>query len=574
MKLKDYKNLLDAIAAAPPDAPFVTMWHGDQTPEYEVLTFREFMHLAQGYGSYYCLRGIRPGNTIVIAMPQGIPLMAAFVGALLVGAVPSILAYPTFKIDPEKYRHGLSGVTENLKASLVVFDEDFPQDLLEYLASYGDERLVQIKEPGAGGRQEEITWHQPGPDDVAFLQHSSGTTGLQKGVALTHGAVLRQLQALSESLHLTARDRIVSWLPLYHDMGLIACFILPLVCHLQVIMESPTYWVLRPGSMLHLATKFQATLCWLPNFSFQFLARRVHPEERGRLDLSSMRAIINCSERVRFQSMEEFYQAYRSSGLSRSALQTSYAMAENTFAVTQSRLDGTALPTTIWVESRTLKDSGRVKLVANRSADALPLTSSGTCLVDNFVKIIGQKGEPLEEGHLGEILVSSNSLFQGYYNRPDLTRKRLRAGWFRTGDTGLLWKGELYVLGRLDDLIIVGGKNIYPHDIEEIVASHPSIKDGRTVALGLFNPELGTQDLVIVAEVQNKGLLEHRLEIQNEIRRAILGEIGVAPRSVYLVPPKWIVKSTSGKLARSHNLEKLLMENPALRPAQKESASR
>jgi fatty-acyl-CoA synthase len=572
MKLKDYKNLLEALAAAPPEAPFVTMWHGDETPEYEVLTFREFINLAQGYGSYYRLRGIRPGHTIVIAMPQGIPLMAAFVGALLVGAVPSILAYPTFKIDPAKYRHGLAGVMENLKASLVVFDEDFPQDLLEYLAADRDGRLVQIKEPGAGGRQADLTWHQPGPDDVAFLQHSSGTTGLQKGVALTHGAVLRQLQALSASLQLTGRDRIVSWLPLYHDMGLIACFMVPLACHLQVIMESPTYWVLRPGSLLHLATKFQATICWLPNFSFQFLARRVHPEERERLDLSSLRAIINCSERVRFQSLEEFYQAYRSSGLARSALQTSYAMAENTFAVTQSRPDGTAWPTTIWVESKTLKESGRVQLVSSGSADALPLTSSGTCLADNVVKIIGKHGEPLEDGHVGEILVSSTSLFQGYYNRPDLTRMRLRAGWFRTGDTGLLWQGELYVLGRQDDLIIVGGKNIYPHDLEEIVASLPGLKDGRALALGLFNPELGTQDLIIVAEVQNKGLLERRFEIQNEIRRAILGEIGVAPRSVYLVPPQWVVKSTSGKLARSHNLEKLLRENPSLIPAQKESS--
>ena len=362
-KLYDYKTLLDAVAAAPREMPFVTVWHPSQEPLCRTLTFGQFLDLAQGFASFYQQYGVQPRDTVVLVMPQDVPLMAAFLGAMLLGAIPAILAYPTFKMDPEKYQKGLSGIMRNLQACMAILDRDFPLELFRYIKACGDTRVVQVEERAFEPSRGMLAWADPRPEDIAFIQHSAGTTGLQKGVALSHRAVLNQLRHLAAALCLTNQDRIVSWLPLYHDMGLIACFILPLGCHLHVVMESPTDWVLRPGSMLQLATAYQCTLCWLPNFAFQFMARRFSPEEGQKLDLFSMRAMINCSEPVRVQSMEEFYRVYRSSGLSRSALQSSYAMAENTFAVTQSNLDGISSLRTIWAERDAVWREGKAELV-------------------------------------------------------------------------------------------------------------------------------------------------------------------------------------------------------------------
>src|SRR5439155_6088090 len=484
-----------------------------------------------------------------------IMLMAGFVGAMLAGGVPTILAYPTFKVDPQKYRQGLSGVTRNLGSRLVVLDQQFPSDLL---ASIAGARVVRIDDETLAVRSERRSQVEVTGDDIAFIQHSAGTTGLQKGVALSHRSVLNQLEHLATALSLTTDDRIVSWLPLYHDMGLIACFILPLVSHIQVVTESPSDWVLQPVSMLRLATTHKCTLCWLPNFALQFMARRVPRDQRQNIDLSSMRAIINCSEPVRAQSLEEFYSAYRSTGLSRSALHSSYAMAENTFAVTQSSINGGAPPPVVWADAEIFRRSRRVEPVSREDPNAVGFVSSGTCLSGNSVRIVAEDGRDLPEGWLGEILVSSDSMFRGYYNRPDLTNRTLRDGWYATGDVGFLVGLDLYVMGRKDDMIIVAGRNLYPHDIEEIVGRHPAIHDGRAVAFGVES-ELGTQEVVVIAEVNSEADLEHRGRLETEIRSAIIGELDVAPRIVYLVPPKWMVKSTAGKPARSTNREKFLL---------------
>jgi fatty-acyl-CoA synthase len=168
------------------------------------------------------------------------------------------------------------------------------------------------------------------------------------------------------------------------------------------------------------------------------------------------------------------------------------------------------------------------------------------------------------DGTVGEIHVYSDSLFRGYYDRPDLTAKALQDGWYRSGDLGFRLDGELFVIGRKNDLIIVAGKNIYPQDIEEIVCSHPAIHDGRVVAMGLMNPDLGTEDIIVVAEVEEEEQLSDGFAIERSIKNAIVAELGVAVRAIYLKPPRWIVKSTAGKPARSITREKLLAEHPEL----------
>jgi acyl-CoA synthetase (AMP-forming)/AMP-acid ligase II len=400
---------------------------------------------------------------------------------------------------------------------------------------------------------------------VAFIQHSAGTTGLQKGVALSHEAVLTHLNHLVPALRLTADDRIYSWLPLYHDMGLIACFMMPMVCHVPIVMQSPTDWVMQPSAMLEIITGHHCTLAWAPNFTLQFLARRVRAADRGKFDLSSLRMLINCSEPVRGSSMDEFLSVFSNCKLGKHVLQTSYAMAETVFAVTQSGSEDGSDPRRIWVELDALRRQNIAVTAAENTPGAICFISSGRCIPGSEVRVIGPDGEALPEGSVGELIIHSDSLLNGYYNRPDLTARALTDGWYRSGDLGFVLDGEVYVVGRKKDLIIVAGENIYPQDVEEIVSTHPAIHDGRVVVFGSYDADLGTEEIVVVAEVNNGTDLLDAPRIERELKNAIVGQLGVVARRIYLKPPKWVVKSTAGKPARSITREKLITEHQELR---------
>ncbi len=557
-----YRTLVEALYAAPAGHPFITDWIDED--EQETITFGEFRRRVRLQAAMLRQSGVGCGDRVVLIMPQGIPLMTVFAGAMLLGAVPAILAYPNFKIEPGKYRFGLAGVTANLQARAIVIDNEFPDDLLEHVALSDDTPLLR-----GATTDVDLEVELPEPrltsDSLAFLQHSAGTTGLQKGVALTHEAVLQHLQHLSSALHIDRdRDSVYSWLPLYHDMGLIACFMLPMVCHVPVVMQSPLDWVMHPGTMLQIFTEHKCTLAWLPNFAFQFVPRRTPRERWSRYDMSSARLLINCSEPVRASSMNEFYDAFAAIGLKRSALQSSYAMAENVFAVTQSGIGGVSGPRVIWADGQRFRSEHIIAPVEKDAAGAVSFTSSGRLLPGNEVRIVSESEEILADGFVGEIAIRSDSLFQGYYNRADLTDKAIRDGWYFTGDLGFLHAAELYVVGRKKDLLIIGGENIYPQDVEEIVCGHSAIHDGRAIALGIYNPDLGTEELVVVAEVEDESHLQRADELEREIRGKVVAEMGAAVRTIFLKPPKWIVKSTAGKAARSTTREKLLQEHPEL----------
>jgi fatty-acyl-CoA synthase len=568
--VNQFRNLIEALDKAPPDRPFVTAWIDED--ERETVTFAQFRRRARFQASVLRNNNVTAGDLVVLIMPQGIPSMTVFAGAMMLGAVPALLAYPNFKVEPSKYRAGLAGVTANLSAKLVVIDEGFPNEMLSYV-SLDDQTTVLRASDGklAAGEIEIPTLEHP-PEALAFIQHSAGTTGLQKGVALTHGAVLRQLEHLAQALKIDpSTDRIYNWLPLYHDMGLIACFMLPMVCHVTVVMQSPLDWVMHPETMLQIISEYRCTLAWMPNFAFQFVPRRTPRSRWAQYDLSSVRALINCSEPVRANSLHEFQSAFASIGLKADAMQSSYAMAENVFAVTQSDISQPLGPACIWADAQQFRTRHLIVPVVEGATGSLSFKSSGRLLPDNEVRIVSDSGELLEDAHVGEIHIKSDSLFEGYYNRPDLTASALIHGWYHTGDLGFYFENELFVVGRKKDLLIVGGENLYPQDIEEIVASHAAIHDGRVVALGVYNSDLGTDDIVVVAEVEQTGLLTSPAEIERELRNLVVAGLGVAVRTIFLKPPKWIVKSTAGKASRSATREKMLHEHPELKPESEES---
>jgi fatty-acyl-CoA synthase len=557
-----YRNLIEALEAAPGERPFVTAWVDED--EQETVTFAEFRRRARVQAGVLRANGVAGGDRVIVILPQGIPAMTVFVGAMMLGAVPAFIAYPNDKVEPSKYRAGVAGVTANLSAKVVVVDEEFPGEILGHVSLGEQTTILRVGNHNDFGRDEEPLPSPGQRDGVAFIQHSAGTTGLQKAVALTHAAVLRQLAHLSQALKLdSTTDRIYSWLPLYHDMGLIACFMLPMACHVPLVMQSPLNWVMHPETMLQVISEHKCTLAWLPNFAFQFVPRRTR-NRRLQYDLSSVRALINCSEPVRTSSMQEFQNAFAATGLKTGALQSSYAMAENVFAVTQSEIDRSSGPMRIWTDGKQFRNSHRLVRVAEGSTGSVCFTSSGRLLPNHEIRIVSDSGVSLEENYAGEILMKSDCLFGGYYNRPDLTATAIVDGWYHTGDLGFCVDKELFVVGRKKDLIIVGGENIYPQDIEEIVASHQAVHDGRVIAMGVYNPDLGTEEIILVAEVESEGLLANAVQIEREIRGQVTAGLGLTVGTVFLKPPKWIVKSTAGKPARSATFDKLQKEHPEL----------
>ena len=555
-----FNNLIEALDAAPPEQAFITVWIDED--DREIVTFGEFRHRARVEAAALRSRGLAAGDRAVIIMPQGIAAMTSFVGAMMLGTVPAFLAYPNFKVEPAKYRSGLAGVTANLGAKAVVIDDEFPEDLLECVSVGAQTELIRSAPQNSDSNESlypQIQLPAIAPDTLAFIQHSAGTTGLQKGVALTHAAVLRQLEYLAQSLRIGSGDRIYSWLPLYHDMGLIACFMLPMVSHIPIVTQSPLDWVMHPETLLQVVDECKCTLAWMPNFAFQFVPRRTPPARWAEYDLSSLRCLINCSEPVRTSSMREFQSAFR---VKSGVLQSSYAMAENVFAVTQSAIDQD-LPT-LWADGLQFRSAHRVVPVPQETEGAILFTSSGRVLPNQRIRILSDSGEVLSGDFVGEIAIQGDCLFSGYYNRPDLTAQAMVDGWYHTGDLGFCHGDELFVIGRKKDLIIVGGENIYPQDIEEIVSSHHAVHDGRVIAMGLYNADLGTEDIVVVAELEREDLLSHAGEFERAIRSHIVSALGIAVRTIFLKPPKWIVKSTAGKPARSATREKLLREHPEL----------
>ncbi len=546
-RLEQSSHLLTTLLNVEEDREFLTVWPGSDEKPAEKYTFGEFRSLCCGYVHLFQERGVKPGNTVALVLPQGAGLMAAFAGSMLLGAVPTILAYPNFKIDPVKYQSGLHGVTRNLSAALLAIDESLPAELVDRIEG-------QVIRCGAVHPSEDQGEPQIATRELAFIQHSAGTTGLQKGVALTHRVVLNQLIVLGRRLELNDRDRIVSWLPLYHDMGLIAAFMLPLAAGLPLAMMSPVEWVLDPSAYLRLAARQGSTLTWLPNFAFQFMARRVAESARRGLDLSALRAWTNTSEPIRERSFREFHKAFRECGVTRKSLQTSYGMAEATFAVMQS-IAGES-PRVVRVQADALRAQGRAE--TEPLGEMLDFVSTGHPLESVHVRIVDEQGNDLPDGRVGEILVSCSYLFSGYYNRPDLTRTVLEEGWYRTRDIGFRLGDDLFVMGRADDTIIVGGRNFFPTDIEELAFSHPAVKDGRAVAFGVDNPDLGTQDLIVIAEVASPQDLQRKQSIALEIRHSIVAALDVSPRQVRIVAPGWLIKSTAGKPARTANREKFL----------------
>ena len=548
-------QLLDQNLARHPDKTIFRLLSAGQPDQ--ALSYAEFIRGAASYSQALAEAGIQPGDVVILVLQHGVDLIYSFWGAILHGAIPSIMPFLTEKLSPERYREDMAALLKITQpATLVTYPEFYPV-VMETLHAGDSVRAVLVTsaiQPKTGIDLPGLSGFTRRPEDIVLLQHSSGTTGLQKGVALSHQAVLNQLESYSQAIHLQPDDVVVSWLPLYHDMGLIAGFIMPVLWGIPLVMMSPFDWVRAPYRLMQAISRYQGTLTWLPNFAYNFCSQKIRARDLAGVDLSSLRGVINCSEPMRWESHQLFIDRFQPFGLRSEALKTCYAMAENVFAVSQGGFDGVVTVDEIDQKSFVTE---RVARPSDQVGETLKMLSAGKPIAETRVKVVDDHGRALADRQVGELAIRSHCMLTGYYRRDDLTHKAFMDGWYLTGDLGYMAGGEVYVVGRKKDLIIVGGKNIYPQDLEAIANQVPGVHPGRVVAFGVFNPETGTEDVAMVAEVDTDDE-EAREQIADAIRQRVTRSSAVALRQVLVVGPRWIIKTSSGKIARPANREKFL----------------
>jgi fatty-acyl-CoA synthase len=503
--------------------------------------------------------GVRQGDVCALIIRHNSLFHPTYMAVSALGALPSVLAYPNSRLHPDKFREGLEGMSKRSGLDFILTEREL-DPVVRPLATKPGSTLRQIVFPleqyddwkHADGRG----WKHPpcSPDEPVLLQHSSGTTGLQKPVVLSHRAILEHVERYAASIGLTPEDRIISWLPLYHDMGLIAAYYLPLTFGCPTVQLDPFEWVSAPVILLEAISSERGTLCWLPNFAYNFTSDRVRAEDLDGVRLDSLRMLINCSEPVRAEAHMRLLGRFAAHGLRSTALAACYAMAETTYAVTQTPPGQQARVLPV---DREALARGLVQEVVTSPAARL-CVSSGRVIAGCQVRIVDEQRQDVSPGKVGEIAIASVSLFDGYRNYPEKTAEVLADGWYYSGDLGFLDGDECFVIGRKKDIIIVAGNNVYPEDVEDAVGKSPGVLPGRVVAFGTDDEELGTEVLCVIAETEAQSA-EDKKRVRLSILQAGMG-MDVTIGRAYLVPPRWLIKSSSGKPSRSANRTRALSE--------------
>jgi acyl-CoA synthetase (AMP-forming)/AMP-acid ligase II len=387
------------------------------------------------------------------------------------------------------------------------------------------------------------------PEDLALVQFTSGTTMHPRGAAITHRSLMANIDGLVAGMSLGADDISVSWLPPFHDMGLIGHIFTPVSGAVYQVLLSPRTFRKNPLRWLQQISELRATQTTAPNAAYEICARRVPAAARRELDLSSLRWALNGAELVHPRTIDRFCRAFEGCGFRREALRPVYGLAETTLAATLGPVDG---PRVDRIDRQSFKSDRQARPARSPMSDRISFVSVGRPLPGHELHIIDRTGQTLGPREVGEIRLNGPSVMRGYFNNPEATAKAIDAdGWLRTGDLGYVDDdGLLYVTGRRNELIIKNGRNYLPHDIEAAASTVDGVRAGRVVALGVPHEQSGTEELVVYAEVR----VSHRwqaVQLRRRIADAIVDATGLRPDRITLLDPGVLPKTTSGKLQRS-----------------------
>lgn len=501
--------------------------------------------------------GLAPGETIALIVPDSRDFLTTFLGAACAGLIPAPL-YPPVRLDQfGAYLRQTMPAVNVSRAAAVVTTTSLRRVLGTMQSSVPSVRAVVAIEKLRGAPL--VKAENVGLDDPVFLQFTSGSTSDPKGVVLTHQNLAENVTAIASGLRLKPTDRGVSWLPLFHDMGLIGMALTVLYGGCWSEFISPLAFLKRPALWLKAITRTRGTISFAPNFAYDLCVRRVQPRDMAGLDLSSWRVAGCGAEPIRAETLARFAAKFADVGFRADAFLPCYGMAEHTLAVTFPPLD--RAPRIDAIDAGQLSTHRRAVPPTNGQSIRAELVSCGRPFPGHEVRIADGRGHQLPERHVGQILLKGPSVFRGYLDREAMTRETLAGGWLHSGDLGYLADGELFVCGRVKDTIIVNGRNYYPQDLEQAAADVTDVRKGRVVAFGT-REDAGRERIVVVVEPSNSS---HGADLADRVRGRILESTGVLVDEVVVAPGGTIPKTTSGKLQRSrvrHRYESGVLLHP------------
>ncbi|MFQ5350764.1 MAG: AMP-binding protein, partial [Thermoanaerobaculia bacterium] len=514
------------------------------------LTYGELYERASRVAAGLEEAGLEPGQAAGLMLPSGTDYFASFFGVLIAGAVPVPLYPPVRPSQLEDHLRRQAGILNTAQARvLIAMPEVLPLVRLIKTQIPTLARVATVEELNATPAPPRRPVLKP--ENVAFLQFTSGSTSDPKGVILSHANLLANLRAIDGSLDLGPKDTVVSWLPLYHDMGLIGAWMGSLYFAMQLVLMSPLAFLTRPSRWLKAVHKYGGTLSAAPNFAYELCLKKIDDSEIEGLDLSSWRASLNGAEPVSPETIRRFSERFEPYGYKPGAMLPVYGLAENSLAVAfppwgrGPRIDA--------VKRLGLSGDGEA-VPADDDEDALRFVGCGYPLPGHEIRIVDATGTELSERREGSIQFRGPSATSGYFRNPEATRKLFDGDWLDSGDRGYIAEGELFITGRAKDMIIRAGRNIYPQELEEAVGDLEGVRKGCVAVFGSAAPTTGTEKLVVLAETRENDQAA-RQRLAEEIQNVTVDLAGTPADDVVLVEPQTVPKTSSGKIRRAAGRE-------------------
>ncbi|MFT3769941.1 MAG: fatty acyl-AMP ligase [Minicystis sp.] len=516
--------------------------------EERVVSYPELWMEAKRRAHALLAQGLKRGDRVALVLPEPDEFVLTFIAALTAGIVAVPIYPPATLAKMEAYGDTVRHVLAASGARLLITSEALRPLIEEHLA--GDDSRVVVERdvreaPGFTGQAPEPVSLK----DLAFLQFTSGSTSRPKGVMVTHENLSVNSHAIMfDGLKSTPADRGVSWLPLYHDMGLIGFVIAPLYALVQVMFLPTMAFIRRPSLWLEAVHRFRGTITFAPNFAYALATRAVTEAQAKSWDLSCMRALGCGAEPIQADVLRGFLDRFAKHGLKPESILPCYGMAEATLAITFADIDATLQTDRVCLDAMR---AGKAKPATD--GPGLELVACGKAFPGHEIAIVGPGGRHLGEREVGEVWLRGPSVTAGYFGNPEATEETFGGGWLRTGDLGYIGEGQLYICGRAKDLIILNGKNYYPQDVERIVSRIDGVRDGQCVAFSHLDAS-GGEIAVVVAESRKQ-----TAGIAQAIIAAVRSELGLTIGEVYFIKRGTLPKTSSGKVRRRECKRRLEM---------------
>ncbi len=533
-------------------------WHVEAHPERvhlsfyaddgagETLSYRQLRAGAEAVAAGLQRHEMQVGQAVAIMLPTGRDYFFAFFGILLAGGIPVPLYPPTRPSQLEDHLRRQAGILANCRTPILITVAEARRLARLLKAQVESLRLIATVTDleSEGGTCERPALNT---NDIAFLQYTSGSTGSPKGVILSHANLLANIRADGEAIQATSSDVFVSWLPLYHDMGLIGAWLGSLYFGVQLVIMSPLAFLSRPQRWLRAMHHHRGTLSAAPNFGYELCLNKIDPRDIEGLDLSSWRIAFNGAEAVGPDTVEGFCRRFAPYGFRRETMFPVYGLAESAVGLAFPPLGRG--PLIDRVRREPLMESGKAIPAEASDPGALRFVACGQPLPGHQIRVVDAAGRELPEREEGHLQFRGPSTTSGYYRNPQATRELFDGEWLDSGDLAYIAGGDVHITGRSKDVILRAGRNIYPHELEAAVGAIPGIRKGRVAAFGSSDPRLGTESLVIVAETR-EAASETRERLRREINGIATDLIGAPAEAVVLAPPGSVLKTSSGKIRR------------------------